>query len=356
MSLPGAFSFLLVVFWAGTALAQDPAPAATTAPAAQSAPTDPKALMLQAAKLNGLTGDDVKPWHLKATYELLGDDGKPTDRGTFEEFWVSPTKYKLTFTGNTLSVTEYGSEKGEMRTGAKQLISSLLVSAQHDFVEPLPTEITIQSKEFSDKEIDSGGMKLSCISATPGTYHLLTYCLNREQPILRISTRPAAGAIQILHNRILRFQGHFIAGDLKILRSGKSALTAHVESIEPLAQVNEADFTPPADAVLMPHMVNISGSVVEGMLLRGPKPDYPATARELRISGTVVLQGCIGKDGKVFDLKVVSGHQMLRQAALDAVRQWEYRPYLLNDEPVDVMTTINLVFDLSGKAHDSIAP
>lgn len=303
--------------------------------------------MLQAAKLNGLTGDDIKPWHLKATWTQLDPDGKTTDQGTYEESWVSPTKYKRTFTGNTPSVTEYGSEKGEMRTGANQVFSILLLNAQHDFVEPLPTEKTVQSKEFSDKEIDSGGMKLSCISVAPQAYPGLTYCLNTEQPILRISAR-AAESIQILHNRILRFQGHFIAGDLKIVRSGKIALTAHVESIEPLAQVNEADFTPPADAVLMPHMVNISGGIAVGMLLRKVAPEYPQVAKDSRTQGTVVLQAIISKEGLIRDLHVVSGSKMLQDAALDAVRQWEYRPYLLNGEPVEVMTTINVVFTLGG--------
>jgi TonB family protein len=339
-SLLPAFAISLIAF--SGASAQEPTPTATPQ-AAPSTPSDPKALMLQAAKLNGLTGDDIKPWHLKATWTQLDPDGKTTDQGTYEESWVSPTKYKRTFTG----VTEYGSEKGEMRTGANQVFSILLLNAQHDFVEPLPTEKTVQSKEFSDKEIDSGGMKLSCISVAPQAYPGLTYCLNTEQPILRISAR-AAESIQILHNRILRFQGHFIAGDLKIVRSGKIALTAHVESIEPLAQVNEADFTPPADAVLMPHMVNISGGIAVGMLLRKVAPEYPQVAKDSRTQGTVVLQAIISKEGLIRDLHVVSGSKMLQDAALDAVRQWEYRPYLLNGEPVEVMTTINVVFTLGG--------
>jgi protein TonB len=64
------------------------------------------------------------------------------------------------------------------------------------------------------------------------------------------------------------------------------------------------------------------------------------------VSGTVVLQGIIAKDGHIKNLKVVSGPSLLQDAALDAVRQWMYRPYLLNGEPVEVETTINVVFTL----------
>ena len=76
------------------AFAQDATP--TVAPAketpAVTMPKDPKPLMLLAAKTNGLTGDDVKPWHLKASFPLMDDQGKATDHGTYEEFWVNPTK------------------------------------------------------------------------------------------------------------------------------------------------------------------------------------------------------------------------------------------------------------------------
>lgn len=67
---------------------------------AETMPHDPNELMLLAAKVNGLTADNVKPWHLRATYKLLDEKGNSTDQGVYEEFWVSPTKFKRTFTGN----------------------------------------------------------------------------------------------------------------------------------------------------------------------------------------------------------------------------------------------------------------
>jgi TonB family protein len=328
-------------------LAQNSTPVTPTPQATPSTPSDAKALMLEAVKLNGLTGDNIKPWHLKATYELLGDDGKPTDQGTYEEFWVSPTKFKRTYTGNNLTQTYYGSEKGEFRSGASQGFSSLFFDARHDLVEPLPSEQAVQHQEFDMKLIDSNGVKIPCLNVTPQHFPGGTYCFSAGQPILRVYARPGE-SIQILHNRILRFQDHTIPGDLKILRSGKTALSAHVDSIEPLEPVNEADFTPSADAVLQPQIVQIAGGIASGMLLNKVAPEYPQTAKDLHVSGTVVLQAVIDKEGHLRDLKVVSGPKLFQQTSLDAVRQWVYRPYLLNGEPVEVETTINVVYTLGG--------
>lgn len=91
----------------------------------------------------------------------------------------------------------------------------------------------------------------------------------------------------------------------------------------------------------------ISRGVAEGMLLQKVTPRYPPIAQASRTQGTVVLQAVISKNGMIENLRVLSGSPMLTQAALDAVGQWRYRPYLLNGEPVAVETTINVVFRLS---------
>jgi protein TonB len=92
----------------------------------------------------------------------------------------------------------------------------------------------------------------------------------------------------------------------------------------------------------------ISSGVMQGMLLMKTSPVYPPIARAARVQGTVVLQAKISKTGSIEDLHVVSGPTMLQQAAQDAVRQWRYKPYLLNGEPVEVETTVNVIFTLGG--------
>ena len=95
-----------------------------------------------------------------------------------------------------------------------------------------------------------------------------------------------------------------------------------------------------------PTKLRVSSSLMIGNLLDKTVPQYPAIARAARIQGVVVLQATISKSGSIENLRVISGPPMLQQAAIDAVRSWRYKPYLLNGEPVEVETTINVVFNL----------
>ncbi len=91
----------------------------------------------------------------------------------------------------------------------------------------------------------------------------------------------------------------------------------------------------------------VGGAVQAAKLVNRVQPLYPPLARQTRISGTVKLHAIIGKDGTVQQLQVVSGHPLLVQAALDAVKQWRYQPTLLNGDPVEVDTEIDVIFSLS---------
>jgi protein TonB len=92
---------------------------------------------------------------------------------------------------------------------------------------------------------------------------------------------------------------------------------------------------------------HISSGVMEGMLIDKVLPIYPVVARQMRVAGAVLLQATISRDGTIENLRVVSGPALLQAAALEAVRQWRYRPYLLNGEPVEVETTINVDFTMN---------
>jgi len=96
-----------------------------------------------------------------------------------------------------------------------------------------------------------------------------------------------------------------------------------------------------------PKRIRVGGQVQQARLISQPRPLYPPLAKQARISGTVVLQAVIAKDGTIQELQVLSGHPLLVAAALDAVKQWRYQPTLLNSEPVEVVTTISVVFTLS---------
>jgi periplasmic protein TonB len=100
--------------------------------------------------------------------------------------------------------------------------------------------------------------------------------------------------------------------------------------------------------VATPQRVRVSQGVSQGLLVRRVQPTYPPLARQARIQGTVVLRAVIAKDGSIENLTLVSGHPMLAPAAIEAVKQWRYKPYLLNGEPVEVDTEVLVNFTLSG--------
>ncbi len=103
---------------------------------------------------------------------------------------------------------------------------------------------------------------------------------------------------------------------------------------------------PPPPAPVVPTRVRIGGNVEAGKLLEQTTPVYPPIAKAAHIQGTVVLHAIIGKDGTIQQLQYISGPAMLTQAAMSAVREWRYRPYLLNGQPVEVDTTISFTFTL----------
>jgi protein TonB len=104
---------------------------------------------------------------------------------------------------------------------------------------------------------------------------------------------------------------------------------------------------PPPKPVETPHRINVGGNVQAARAISRPNPVYPQLARQARIQGVVRLEAVIDESGKITDLKVISGHPLLVQSALDAVRQWRYQPTVLNNVAVQVATTIDVNFTLS---------
>jgi protein TonB len=95
-----------------------------------------------------------------------------------------------------------------------------------------------------------------------------------------------------------------------------------------------------------PQKLKISQGVSQGLLIKSVEPVYPPLARQMRIQGAVELLASIGKDGSITSVKLISGDAVLSHAAIDAVKQWKYKPYYLNDQPVAIQTQITVKFKL----------
>jgi len=103
---------------------------------------------------------------------------------------------------------------------------------------------------------------------------------------------------------------------------------------------------PPPPKPVITGPVRVGGNVMAAKAIERPNPEYPAIAKAAHVQGTIVLHAIIAKDGTVQDLQYVSGPPLLMKAAMDAVKQWRYQPTQLNGEPVEVDTTIQVIFTL----------
>lgn len=123
-----------------------------------------------------------------------------------------------------------------------------------------------------------------------------------------------------------------------------ASLTSQTESAKPDAT---AGTTSTATAKPVPQRVRVSQQVSQGLLQSSFTPLYPAEAKRKHIQGKVVLHAIVGKDGYVLDLKPISGPDELIPAAIAAVQQWKFRPFKLNDVPIEVDTQVTVDFKLN---------
>lgn len=155
-----------------------------------------------------------------------------------------------------------------------------------------------------------------------------------KRPQIQAMTEQLNAPSRIAHNLTNQSEQAPPSGAVEIGSSNAAAVSGVFASRSP--QVKPDDAKP----------LNISAGVATGRLIRSPSPVYPSIARSAGVSGTVVLSATISKSGMPEGLHVVSGPVMLRQAAVDAVKTWRYKPYMLNNQPVDTETTISVTFAL----------
>jgi protein TonB len=173
------------------------------------------------------------------------------------------------------------------------------------------------------------------------------------------TNQPAPAADTTANDRTLRQQSDAISqqanapsrisNDLRVLSGREAPPSADLGTAgaEGLGGGNVFSGSAAPKVKVAPQKVSISSGVAVGLLVQKSTPVYPPIAKTAHVSGTVVIQATISKTGAVGNLRAVSGPAMLRQAALDSVKTWRFRPYMLDGEPVEVDTTVNVTFALA---------
>jgi len=322
-------------------------------------PKDPRALFAIARPHYDFSDPSLRPWHLKALYQLLDEKGNPSDQGTFEYWWASPKVHRSTWTRTGATHSEWHTADGKLSyLDSGKSISLFEYKLEPAILNPLPTDTELDSEKnrLDREELKLGSVKLPCIMIVPimpqhGKIQVVplglfpTYCFNPSVPALQV--RNSFGTVAEYLDRIASMNGHYVPREIKFFEGKQNVLTANVETIDGISPTDPA-FTPIPTAISpKTDKATIAAGIMTGMLIKKQAPIYPQDAKDARVSGKVVLGATIGRDGKIHDLRVEEAPwPSLVAASLIAVSKWEYKPYLLNGEPVEVETTITVIFEL----------
>ncbi len=177
----------------------------------------------------------------------------------------------------------------------------------------------------------------------PGVYP--TYCFDSESPDLRVIF--SSGGFVVDYDQVIKTQGRYLAGEILFHDAERKILIAKVDAIEGIDQHHPA-LTPSSDAKIAgPDKFEVSAKDAERTLIKKMKPVYPQDAKDAEFLGKVVFHATIGRDGGIRELLVVSTPwSSMTSSAFWAVSHWQYRPYMINGEPVEVRTTINVNYAL----------
>jgi TonB family protein len=294
----------------------------------------------------------TKPWHLKLEVQLYNEAGKPSGTEALEEWWAADNKDKRVFSGQ-FAGTELRNEDGLFRSHDVNGWPYVAEQIRDILVHPLRLSDLADGTPELRKQTFSK-VPLECIMLdqpikglkSPPLGLFPTYCLDPGKDSLRMSFE--FGSELAVRNRIGKFQGVEIPVDLTLAENGVTAARAHVAALETFTP-DAALFVPGPDVEkVKTGTARISSGVMQGQILTRGQPHYPESARMNHISGTVVLRAIIRRDGHIRTLQVMSSPDPdLAVAALAAVRQWTYKPYLLNGEPTEVDTTVVVNFNLN---------
>jgi TonB family protein len=322
-------------------------------------PGNPREVLSLAAPFYNFSDPSLMPWHLKATYQLYDEAGMPASQGTYEYWWASPTVYRSTWVRGDSVHTDWHTSDGKhfyLSTG--QGLEFFEFRLQSEILTPLPepAEYDPAATYFDREVVNLGSAKVPCIMIVPkmpqngqvlniplGMFP--TYCFDPKLPVLIMKT--SFGALTVSYGQVERIQNRYLPKVIDEYEAKRRILEMTVDTIQGLKPDDPALIPAPDAKTTSVAPVAVGAGVMAGHRIGGPMPVYPQDAKDARAQGTVVLKALIGRDGKIHDLKVISAaYPSLVASAMWAVSQWKYKPYLLNGEPVDVDTQVNVTYNL----------
>jgi hypothetical protein len=287
------------------------------------------------AALNGLQSRDLQPWHIIVTYDEFDEDGDNVHSGSYEEYWAGARKFRRIYKSDKLNQTDFATEKGLYRLGDQQWPDRAQLQVRSEIVDPFSYAATLVGVHGRNIERSFSDYKLECVlvERDSGIGNPTQYCFEPDRSVLRYSK--GFGWFQTVYNQIQPFQGRNLAREVEVTDGGKPYLKFHLETVELISHVDDADFVPPPTAI-GPLGERVSG--VSPVPIKTGFPQWPASLRSQHF--TVTAEVVIGKDGHVVTAHGVSGPPEGFKACEESARRWVFKPYVILGEPVEVETKL----------------
>lgn len=358
-------SLLATCLLTASASAQSPSTAPAVQPPSQASSDSARISafahhFLEAAfKVNSLQGDDIKPWHLKAEYQILESGAPKPVPGTVEEWYAGPYQWKRAYTspeaqltGTEWSVSRTAHYHAKPKTEDGFDASRLHLRITSPVVSPL-YQVAYMRPEFDldAKRVTLSGVVLTCISvANPGRYAdptnpdfaLPTMCFDPDMHLRVVS----AGDATVQYDDIQLFQNRAFARDVKVLVHGRLTAAIKVSVLEPLASSDTDLVKPPSNAIAEAYAIEPGLPRPESVFEVAASIPIPPDGFPFR--GTVTVPVILQKDGSV-KINHDGPKDWAREEVVDAVGRavvkWKYKPYLLDGQPIEVGMTIQCVVD-----------
>lgn len=298
-----------------------------------------------------LDADGMVPWHMKFAIQLQDKKGATTEQGTVDELWVSPQKRKVVYDLPSFKGTELFLADEVYRTKGLDVVPVTVEELLTELLHPLGSAGEVDQSAPELRKHKFGKVELECIMlsqpapgvAFPPLGLFPTYCFDLDKPTLRMTFD--LGSMAFVRNQVGTFRGHSVATQLTLEENDLKVATGQVLTLATMTP-HDQDFVPTSEMEKAENEPVALGSVLTaGRVLNKVPPRYPDSDKQRHVQGTVVLHAIIKPDGTIRSLQVVSTPDpSLALAAIEAVRQWRYTPYLLNGKPRAVKTKVVVNF------------
>jgi hypothetical protein len=341
-------------------LAATPAPDGHTPPVSYRIDVLAHRLLAAALKSNGLSGDDMKPWHIKVDFQMLNTDTTPKPvSGTFEEWFAGPYHWRRTYkssepswNGAQWSVSKI--ERYQAKARHVDFDENLMtLKVGRPVVDPLhQAESLTPQDDLKIQRTTTAGIVLNCTSlvssprlpqgAKPESF-VPTMCFDPDLHLRLIKSEDTL----VQFDDLQPFQGISVARDVKVIDRGRLLAEMKVSLLEPLDTANQALLNPPRDAVRQPYLIEPGDPHPEPVYEVGVTIPLLPNGQPYR--GDVDVPAIIRKDGTV-KIQHAAGDSFMQDvfdAVYGAVARWKFKPYLVDGQPVDVQYDIH--YNVDGK-------